>query len=187
MGCANWRLTASVLAAATLGVACAGDDPPRLGPDAAPFDPVDGAPRPGRPDADLAAARPDASPPCADGDAQVEGPDETRCYFFVDARRSWGEAAGICNETGARLATISSAEENDLVAELASGSDVWLGAHDADTESVFRWIDDEPFEFTNFDDGEPNDDGGEDCLLLLGSGRWDDRDCGDDYKFVCER
>ena len=44
--------------------------------------------------------------------------------------------------------------------------------------------------YTNWNSGEPNDLGGEDCATLYGdgsaAGRWNDIDCGTHYNSVCE-
>ena len=63
----------------------------------------------------------------------------------------------------------------------------WIGLNDGDREGTFVWVNAEPFTFTNWNGGEPNNNNDEDCVGMLGDGRWNDFDCGDSYDSVCER
>jgi hypothetical protein len=80
--------------------------------------------------------------------------------------------------------TIDSAEEDRAVSRLRP--DTWLGASDEAQEGVWVWVTGEPFTYTNWDFGEPNDAGGEDCAVYAEFGTWNDVPCTEYWPFVCE-
>jgi len=104
----------------------------------------------------------------------------------------WTEAATYCQSIGGHLATITSAEENAVIAEMvaAYGSNCWLGANDVVDEGVYVWESGEAFSYTNWTDGEPNNaNGHQNYLKMYTSGFWDDAEVGRDAEtsiFICE-
>lgn len=67
------------------------------------------------------------------------------------------------------LATITSAAEDAFVAGLlpaspAARSHFWIGANDVAAEGTFVWVTGEPFAYTNWWSGEPNNAGDEDFV-----------------------
>ncbi len=163
--------------------------------DAGGFDPLgDAAAQESPPDA--AAAPPDARLPCDQGDARVEDPASGACYMFFAASLSWAEAQAACALLGGHLATATSQAENSLASQIAPSDDIWFGASDTGSEGTFAWVTSEPFVFTHWRRGEPNDGGddGEDCAVLEGDNNlpglgclWDDRPCEDGHPYMCER
>jgi len=147
----------------------------------------DAAPRPDGDPSDDAA--PDA-PPCVGGEALALDPESGHCYRLFTQEKSWGDAQGLCQSGGyGSLVAIASAAENEFVRALADGREVWMGATDSLTEDVFVWTSGEPFTFTYWAGGQPdNGSGSEDCVLMrAGSGgRWNDDQCGNDHDYVCE-
>jgi len=62
---------------------------------------------------------------------------------------------------GGHLATITSQEEQDAIARLLSKGTknfYWLGATDEETESTWKWITGEEFQYSNWDYGQPDND-----------------------------
>jgi hypothetical protein len=144
----------------------------------------------------VADAAPDAAPiPCDAGDLRISDPATGRCYMYFATARTWDNAAAGCAALTppAHLAVITSPGENALVAtfpiEHVDHPDRWMGGRDVVTESVWQWVTGEPFEYQNWRVNEPNDAGGEDCMImeLDTGGLWDDRDCDDRYGYFCER
>jgi Lectin C-type domain len=146
------------------------------------------------PDAQL----PDAAPPppaCTGGDANSLDPVTGHCYLaFTVTQRTWIDARMACAALGPRtqLVTLNSQAENDRVNTLLGANESWIGFDDSMVEGNFVWVTGEATLYTNWAPGEPNNGGssGEDCALTNRAGqlgRWDDRDCRDDYAFVCER
>lgn len=90
--------------------------------------------------------------------------------WHAPAGISWTAAQAIAVSPGGHLATISSAGENTFVYGVATGPGTagmwqtlppggtygpWLGG--VLSGGVWGWISGEPFGFTNWDPGEPND------------------------------
>jgi hypothetical protein len=107
-------------------------------------------------------------------------------YFLVPAPSgiTWTSARNAAIAMGGHLATITSAAENDFVrAELPAASG-WIGAfqdHNAPSYSEpdggWTWVTGEPWAFTHWDAGEPNETpAGEDYVHTWSNGerRWND-------------
>lgn len=127
--------------------------------------------------------------PCTEGDERSQDSPTANCYMLFNGLLEWDDARNACAilGQGAHLATIESAAENNIVDNLAGGSDVWVGGNDQSIEGTFVWVTGEPFIFTNWAAGEPNDNGGQDCLQVYGDGSWDDDSCAVSKPYVCER
>ena len=109
-------------------------------------------------------------------------------YEMYDYLMTWEEAKAFCEAKGGHLATISSAQENESAAKLlTSGETGWIGATDQDNEGTFSWVTGETVSYTNWEQGEPNDYGGnEDYAELLSSGVWNDNSGTALRPFICE-
>ncbi len=108
------------------------------------------------------------------------------CYASFDGEQTtFAAAQGACVASGGYLATIASAAEQAFaIAAQHPAQNPWIGAaEDADdTDAVFDWVTDEPFAFSSFAPGQPDDDAGlgglGDCLHLFdAAGRWNDTSC----------
>ena len=135
---------------------------------------------------------PDAAP-CVGGAAQVVGP-EGHCYLFFNDSQTWSSARLSCDALvpPAHLATITTAEENALLAPNLGNADWFIGFSDGELEGTFRWVTGETLSYTHWRSGEPNNGNGtvdEDCAVLEGQtgALWDDRACGSTYRHICER
>merc|ERR1712117_140585 len=94
-------------------------------------------------------------------------------------------------EKGGELATVSTAAIDSLISTLLASfpywrrRDLWLGGSDRNNEGEWRWTTGELFygsgnqvQYSNWADGEPNDEFGEDCLEKYNwSGKWNDIPC----------
>jgi hypothetical protein len=171
--------------AATLDGAEAGADADPLAPDGSIGDGANGDGAPAT--ADGAIAIPDApidARPCTGGNQAIFDPTTGHCYLVYNTTRQWQSAADFCLADGTHLVTISSAAENELVRP--SSGFRWIGLEDIGSEGTFTWVTGEPLSFTNWNGGEPNGGGGENCGGMLNNGRWNDFQCGDSWAFVCE-
>jgi hypothetical protein len=139
--------------------------------------------------------------PCMGGDTRTTDPMSGACYMLFTTPRSYAEARTVCGGLGggALLASVQTANENQLITTLLGQGDAFLGGTDEQVEGTFRWEDGTAVVLTNWNTGEPNNGQGmyeEDCIVIHGSlaGKWDDRPCATNgsavpgtYPFVCER
>ena len=106
--------------------------------------------------------------------------------------KTWASAEQACLRQGAHLASVHTAAENALVAKLAQGQPLWLGATlaglAADGSFRYQWADLSPYNLSaGFDPwvpGEPNNAGGlEFCVQMAGASHpvrptgWTDLPC----------
>lgn len=83
---------------------------------------------------------------------------EDHRYELYEEILTWNEAKAKCEELGGHLVTITSQEEQDVIASLEKYTDqeyLWIGANKRDGE--FRWVTDEPMSYTNWKEEEPNE------------------------------
>lgn len=183
------RLVLLVIALGGCAQLAAIEETSKAAPDAA----VDAAPRPDAPIDALA---------CTGGDARVVDPTTGTCYVYFTAPLPRNAARGVCAGLGAGtyLASVHSAAENTIIANLVGSGSVFLGGNDNETEGTFVWDDGTPFTQPMWNTGEPNNGLGmldEDCVVFHGTlgSLWDDRPCSTvvgsgvpgEYGFVCKR
>ena len=79
-------------------------------------------------------------------------------YFFSDLDGSWTDAKAFCFIYGGHLVTINSAEEQAFLESQYPGTSGWIGAYEED--GTWKWTTGEPFLYTNWKAGEPNNQNG---------------------------
>ena len=63
----------------------------------------------------------------------------------------------------------------------------WIGATDKDKEGHFEWVSGATWSYTNWNSGEPNNIGDEDCVELKKPDAWNDIPCSGSYaKPLCQ-
>ncbi len=113
-------------------------------------------------------------------------------YLFCESASPWEEAREVCLSVGYDLVAIGGPDENEWLhdtAALLTTRSWWTGLNDRDDEGTFTWVSGEAVDWTNWDDGEPNDWGrGEDCMAIhsASNDEWNDLDCEDTERFICE-
>jgi hypothetical protein len=105
-------------------------------------------------------------------------------WYIVLSGYTWQEAQDYGISLGGHLVTLTSAEENAWVSALSAnqGNGYFHIGGFQDTSSPYyseplggwRWVTNEPWEFTNWFGGNPNDNGGENYLQLF-SWQWNDQ------------
>lgn len=105
------------------------------------------------------------------------------CYVLLGLDLDWISGRDYCATHGWHLATVTTAEERDLISQAAAMVAVpqlWLGGTDADAEGTWTWADGAPWTINPCLAGapgcdntvnlwapnEPNDMLNEDCLVL---------------------
>jgi hypothetical protein len=165
------------------------------------------------PDAGAVAATESREPPDASVDAAVPPTypglmcrDECVCesgalgaFMFCSTAVSHDDAVAACSLAGGGLASVDDAVQNEwLTARMTAlaADDFWLSGTDLDDEGVWRWSDGRVFfdvtadaaaprPYAPWDEGQPNDLNGEDCMRSIG-GVWRDLDCAGPIAFVCQ-
>ncbi|XP_047560184.1 low affinity immunoglobulin epsilon Fc receptor isoform X3 [Lutra lutra] len=114
---------------------------------------------------------------------------QRKCYYFGEDPKRWIQARFACSKLQGQLVSIHSQEEQDFLARHANRKGTWIGLRDLDREGEFIWMDKEPLNYSNWRPGEPNNGGqGEDCVMMQGSGQWNDAFCGSRLDgWVCDR
>ena len=109
------------------------------------------------------------------------------CYYVVwDPTAYWPDARATCANAGGWLATPTSSEETEFLAEAHDRT--FVGGCDADEEGTWSWVSGELWDYTTWDDGKPDSENGdEDCMVLGAENHWND--IQDDVLrdgFICE-
>jgi hypothetical protein len=102
----------------------------------------------------------------------------------------WAEAEADCVDQGGHLVSLHAPNVQDFVASEAfaiQDSDWWIGLNDLADEGTFVWSDNTPLNFMNWNGGEPNNAGEEDCANVIpwGGGSWNDLPCDQARPYVC--
>lgn len=114
-----------------------------------------------------------AGPAVLNATKRYRSPTNGHWYQRFDSSLSWHEAVHFCRALGGYLATITDATENQFIWDtLGAGSPqaMWLGATDEGSEGQWTWVTGEPFTWSHWADGEPNNVcRGEDYMQLIPS------------------
>ncbi len=95
-----------------------------------------------------------------------------RLYRRFDEYKTWSEAKAFCESLGGHLVTITDPQEQ-LFVEGLIGSNArnvyFIGGTDRGTEGEWTWVTGEPWEYTNWKSGEPDNWHGESHCLAIHS------------------
>jgi gliding motility-associated-like protein len=106
-------------------------------------------------------------------------------YYKSIGTYTWTAAKAMAESAGGHLATITTVGENTF---LASSGNCWIGLTDQVTEGTFAWVTGEPFSYTRWFFGEPNNTGNEDYVEISNSfsGYWNDTEDIGPNNFILE-
>ncbi len=109
---------------------------------------------------------------------------------------NWHDVEKFCESKGGTLATITSEEEQQVVFGLADDNldfgCLWLGATDEKSEGNWEWVTGEPFDYTNWNEGEPSNSGEAEHYMHLyikdgdRTGKWNDTTENQPFYFILE-
>ncbi|XP_027141987.1 macrophage mannose receptor 1-like [Larimichthys crocea] len=123
--------------------------------------------------------------PCTDLRASIcyDARDPSK-YISVDTFMTWYDAKTYCRAKHTDLLTVWNKSVNDLIATLPERRH-WMGLH---RQPWAYWSDKIPTTFTNWDSGQPDNEGStESCTAVdTTTGKWLDMDCEKKYYFVCQ-
>ncbi|KAG6931810.1 hypothetical protein G0U57_000875 [Chelydra serpentina] len=125
-------------------------------------------------------------------------PFQVNCYRYFQQEKTWTEAEAECQHHwhGAHLASIHSAEENNMLAhyimrEMTKKNHVWIGLSDPDHNQRWRWSNESLVSFRAWDKGQPDNWlGNEPCVMLshrTDFEKWHDYRCEARLSFICKR
>uniref|UniRef100_A0A8D2FIQ2 Mannose-binding protein C n=1 Tax=Theropithecus gelada TaxID=9565 RepID=A0A8D2FIQ2_THEGE len=101
-------------------------------------------------------------------------------------RMPFSEVKALCAGLQATVAAPKNAEENKAIQDVAKDT-AFLGITDEATEGQFMYVTGGRLTYSNWKKDEPNDHGsGEDCVILLSNGLWNDISCTFSFIAVCE-
>eukprot|EP00105_Crassostrea_gigas_P043771 XP_019927919.1 PREDICTED: perlucin-like protein [Crassostrea gigas] len=101
----------------------------------------------------------------------------------------WQTARSSCQRLGANLVTINNAGTQTFIENLCPDGIYWIGLNDISNEGTFLWVaTSTQVSYSNWNPGEPNDSGGEDCVHLLESThKWNDINCARNHSYICQK
>jgi cysteine-rich repeat protein len=124
----------------------------------------------------------DVDPP--EGCNLIEDMDRRETYRCWRGR-TWSEARDHCEGSNMDLVTVDSAADNEQLADSVRFGSIWIGLNDRRVEDEWQWHG-RASAYRNWNDGEPNNTGDEDCAEFQSNGGWNDANCGADRWFYCE-
>ena len=112
-------------------------------------------------------------------------------YLVLTDKCNWYEAYSRCEALGGHLATITSEEEQLFVTSYVKSFKkqwyVWLGGYSDGQE--WHWVTGELFEYTDWIEGEPDNDNGKEWFLDIKydfEWKWNDAPVLAQYVYLCE-
>lgn len=115
-------------------------------------------------------------------------------YELYNLTMPWTEAKKQCEAMGGHLVTITSQEENDIIAQLTSYGGryaYWIGITDEIIEGAWRTVNGEAVPYENWADGQPNNQNNEDYVHVRTqqNAKWNDATdmyANQTLGFICE-
>ncbi|XP_069574660.1 CD209 antigen-like protein C [Brachyistius frenatus] len=124
------------------------------------------------------------------------------CYYFPFSRqvalKTWQKAREFCQMHGGDLAILNSKDKvnstvNHLIIQDRSEylMGFWIGLSDIEEEGTWKWLNGKLLSEGYWNDGEPNDVDGEDCVAVYARENffksWNDFRCAVPQKWICEK
>ena len=114
-----------------------------------------------------------------------------RNYVYISSPKTFYEAQSYCRARyGTSLAIISNPADNSRAASQCRGTrfpynQCFIGLNDRTAERQWKNIDGSPATYFNWNFGEPNNVGNEDCVEILSNGKMNDLSCSSRRAFLC--
>ncbi|XP_051733744.1 C-type lectin domain family 4 member M-like isoform X2 [Ctenopharyngodon idella] len=110
-------------------------------------------------------------------------------FFISSETKSWSESRQYCRAHGGDLVIINTEEKQRFISSLVKEI-VWIGLTDIEKEGNMKWVNNSPLKQGYWEENEPNNSGGEDCIELDPAkpvlNNWNDNPCSEMTKCVCE-
>ena len=117
--------------------------------------------------------------------------DKESSFQIIDGSFTWHEAKADAEARGGRLAVLDTQEKMDAVRDLFQATEqsnhLHLGMTDEQQEGEWQWIDGSPVALTNWEIGEPNNQGDEDYgMIYFPSAKWNDGHASSYWGYLLE-
>ncbi|XP_072395819.1 perlucin-like [Diabrotica undecimpunctata] len=128
---------------------------------------------------------------CCESNTRDVIPSPIISYRVLTTPVSYKDAIAACQAIGMSLVSIQSKEKSEAVKTAIQAShlasDYWTSGHKIGNN--WFWLQGDPFGFTNWSAGEPNNaKGNENCLTIFAGGSlWNDESCDVKFYPVCEK
>ena len=115
----------------------------------------------------------------------------THKYYMSYNYETWTEAKDVATGLGGYLVAVNDQTENDWIRARMKDAgyewnSVWIGYTDESSEGIFEWSNGSDSTYENWQNGEPNNSGGEDYTELMSNGRWNDLPNNNTQLYVIE-
>ncbi|MEX2596581.1 MAG: GEVED domain-containing protein, partial [Salibacteraceae bacterium] len=106
-------------------------------------------------------------------------------YFISKNTASWPAALAAAQSVGGDLVAVNNAAENTFLTGVLQFPS-WTGFNDIAVEGTFVWSNGDPVTYTNWNVGEPNNAGNEDCAIYSPALLWNDAPCAATARYIVE-
>ncbi|XP_078681756.1 uncharacterized protein LOC144916503 [Branchiostoma floridae x Branchiostoma belcheri] len=115
------------------------------------------------------------------------------CFKAHNQDKTYSQARQVCAADGGLLAMSKDREVDNFLKKLKNAvnpnSPFWFGLNNQNGEEGWAWEDGTPYrttaDWTGWQPGEPDNNGGEQCVNHFGTG-WNDAPCSSAHKFICQ-
>lgn len=110
------------------------------------------------------------------------------CYLlYTGVDKTWANAKTACaSYNSAYLASLTASAENTAMADFTFAGSTWIGLNDQSTEGTYVWDHGNPFSYSNWAGGQPDNSGNQDCASIQTNRTWNDDTCGSSTDYLCE-
>lgn len=110
-----------------------------------------------------------------------------KIFVSTGQEDTFAKGKELCAKQGGALASPRNAAENAALQAIVKSKHAFLDINDQQTEGRFVYLSGAPVTYTNWKSGEPNNyKNGEDCVIVLGDGLWNDFGCQHNTLIICE-
>lgn len=103
---------------------------------------------------------------------------------------SWHQARKSCQQQGAELVSITELHEQMYLTGLTSSLETyyWIGLNSLDTDSGWKWMENQPFRYLNWAPGSPSPEPGKICASMQSmTGKWENQKCNEKIGYICKK
>jgi len=85
-------------------------------------------------------------------------------HYVINEKFTWHESKAACEANGDHLTAVTSPAENSSVVHVlnefspnAKTEEFWMGLNKPNTDSAWKWTDNQPFSYNNWDAGQSSE------------------------------